>query len=233
MSELTDDEIVAELARIAALSNNAHTRAYLLRNRGYWKRFPIRIWKFADGWRVVAASWPGASGSPDRCDRRNANRGGAGAVRPLFAGNMRWADYMATYSLTSPEALRVSGVITSDAATFVTGDGLVELAVPLDPMSFSPRDRPENLVGYLSPMHPAVKGWSQVEGAAEMPVALSRTGSNYSGRALRWGRAVLSVQSGAGRPGGTADCVWRATGCTSNGASAARPDDRPSIQYWR
>ena len=57
--QLADYEIVAELARIAALSRNAHTRAYVLRNRGYWRRYPIRIWKFADGWRVVAGQGAG------------------------------------------------------------------------------------------------------------------------------------------------------------------------------
>ena len=51
---LTDQQIVAELARVAASADNAHTRAYLLRNRGWWRRYPIRIWRFSDGWRVIA-----------------------------------------------------------------------------------------------------------------------------------------------------------------------------------
>lgn len=55
LAQTDDVRVVAELARIAALSGNAHTRAYVLRNRGVWRRYPVRIWRFADGWRVVAA----------------------------------------------------------------------------------------------------------------------------------------------------------------------------------
>src|SRR5512147_1024131 len=55
LPRLSDQQIVAQFAMVAATSQNAHTRAYLLRNRGWWRRYPIRIWPFADGWRVIAA----------------------------------------------------------------------------------------------------------------------------------------------------------------------------------
>jgi hypothetical protein len=178
---LRDEEIVAELARIAALSGNAHTRAYILRNRGYWRRYPVRIWKFEDGWRVVAAQGEGLR----LVGRRIVAIDGVpiadaqAAVRPLFAGNARWADYMATYSLTSPEALRTSGIIATDTATFTVRDEQGKLTLPLRPLPHAPRDRPEESWWFLSPAHPATAGWQHALAGSALPVALQRVASNY------------------------------------------------------
>lgn len=178
---LDDSHIVAELARIAALSGNAHTRAYVLRNRGYWRRYPVRIWKFADGWRVVAAQGPGLAmlGRKVVAIADTPIELAQVAVRPLFASNDRWADYMATYSLTSPEALRTSGVIPGDSASFVVLDERGSLTVKLDPMAFAPRERPEESWWFLSPAHPGVHGWSHVLSDTAMPVALKNVAANY------------------------------------------------------
>ncbi len=205
LPSLDDNDIVAELARIAALSGNAHTRAYVLRNRGYWRRYPVRIWKFADGWRVVAAQGSGLA----LLGRKVVAIGDTPielaqmAVRPLFASNDRWADYMATYSLTSPEALRTSGVIPEDSASFVVSDESGQLSVQLEPLALPPRDRPEESWWFLSPAHPGASGWSHALAATPLPVALRNVATNYW--AARCANDVLyfqfnRAQDAAGEP---------------------------------
>src|SRR5713101_2827442 len=44
-----DDQIIVEFAKAVALARNAHTRLYLLRNRTELRRYPIRVWWFAEG----------------------------------------------------------------------------------------------------------------------------------------------------------------------------------------
>jgi hypothetical protein len=85
---LDDVQIAAELARIAALAGNAHTRLYVLRNRGHWRRYPLRLWRFADGWRVVAAQGEASTllGGRLTARRRPPGRHGLRRLRPLFAG---------------------------------------------------------------------------------------------------------------------------------------------------
>jgi hypothetical protein len=194
VGQLQDYEIAAELARIAALSRNAHTRAYLLRNRGYWRRYPIRIWKFADGWRVVAAQGAGEA----LIGRKIVAVGGKpmaraeAAVRPLFAGNDRWAGYMASYSLTGPEALRASGLAPSDTVAFDVDDERGRGSVALQPMPFTPRNAPEEAWWFLSPAHPATQGWTHVLGGQPLPLALSGAASSY--RLLDCNAGVLYFQ---------------------------------------
>jgi hypothetical protein len=193
-AQLADFEIAAELARVAALSKNAHTRAYLLRNRGYWRRYPIRIWKFADGWRVIAAQGPGEA----LIGRKIVAVGGVpiaaaqAAVRDLFAGNDRWADYMASYSLTSPEALRAGKVAVSDTVAFSAEDDRGRTSVVLEPMPFVPRDKPEEAWWFLSPAHAATQGWAQALGGRPLPVVLQGAAANY--RLLPCGSGVLYFQ---------------------------------------
>lgn len=160
--ELSEPQIVAELARVAALADNAHTRAYLLRNRGWWRRYPIRIWRFSDGWRVVAVR-PGdealLGGRIIRIGGRPVAEAAA-RVRPLFAGVDNWADYMAAYSLTSPDALLGTGVIAGSGDT----DFEVELAgrrvsrrIAAGPQER--REVPEEAWWFLTPAHAAARGW--------------------------------------------------------------------------
>lgn len=180
-----DSMVTAELARIAALSANAHTRAYLLRNRGYWRRYPIRIWKFADGWRVVAAQGPGER----LLGRKVVAVGGVpvdkvqAAVRPLFAGNDQWADYMASYSLTSPEALAGTGALASPgAAAFTVKDERGRATLMLEPLPHQPRDKPEESWWFLSPAHPASTGWRHVLNGRTLPPVLAGAARNYAFR---------------------------------------------------
>jgi hypothetical protein len=179
--ELRDYEIVAELARIAALSQNAHTRAYVLRNRGYWRRYPIRIWRFADGWRVIAAQGNGSAllGRKITAIDGKPVETAQAAVRPLYAGNDRWSDYMASYTLTSPEALLASGVTSGEATTFVVDDERGRSSVRLEPMVFQPRNVPEESWWFLSPAHPATTGWQHVLAGKVLPPVLNGAAVNY------------------------------------------------------
>lgn len=112
----TGEQIIVELAKAIALSKNAHTRLYILRNRSELRRYPIRVWWFADGLYVVRATPEysellGAKilrigGQPVEQVKR--------AVDPLFAGNASWLNYMSTYTMTSPDVLIGLGLIASD-----------------------------------------------------------------------------------------------------------------------
>lgn len=195
LPDLTDTQIEGELARVAALADNAHTRAYLLRNRGLWRRYPIHIWRFADGWRVIAAR----PGYEALLGGRIVSIGGtpvaaaAAKVRPLFAGVDNWADYMSTYSLTSADALLASDVIqgSGDAVFEVeTVKGRVKLPLPAGPPQS--RQVPEESWWFLSPAHEASQGWVHVLGGQKLPAYLSQPNAWYSLRRCAGG--VLYVQ---------------------------------------
>src|SRR6266478_5547231 len=91
----TDEQIIVELAKAVALSRNAHTRLYILRNRSELRRYPIRVWWFADGLYVVRTT-PEYS---ELLGARLLRIGGRTVdqvkqtVDPLFAGNASWLKY--------------------------------------------------------------------------------------------------------------------------------------------
>ncbi len=130
-----DQEIMVELARAVALSGNAHTRLYLVRNRTEVRRLPIRVWWFKDHLHIVRAM----NGQKDLLGCRVLGVGAIGiaaaaaSVRGIEAGNTSWQRYMSTYFLTSPDILYGVGVIPSpdQVAMAVSCDGrprIVELA---------------------------------------------------------------------------------------------------------
>jgi hypothetical protein len=194
VDHLTDQQIVASLARAAALSDNAHTRAYLLRNRSYWRRYPLRIWKFPEGWYVVAAR---AEGTPLVGGRithiQNVPVEQAfEKVRKLYAGNAAWANYMASYTLTSPDALLGVGLIDSEHAEFSVQIASAARSVRLGPEPLDPRTGPEESWWFLSPQHPAASGWTHVLASRKLPPALASPDVNYS--SARCDRDVLYVR---------------------------------------
>lgn len=109
---LDDSRIVMRMAAAVALSGNAHTRLYLLRNRTELRRLPLRLWWFADGLRVVRATEPHADLLGCRVDRVGGvpARRARAIVSAAFAGNESWTDYKSVYYLTSPEALHGFGI---------------------------------------------------------------------------------------------------------------------------
>jgi hypothetical protein len=194
VDHLSDQQIVASLARAAALSDNAHTRAYLLRNRSYWRRYPLRIWKFPDGWYAVAAR---AQGAPLVGGRITHIQGvpveqAFQKVRPLYAGNSGWASYMSTYTLTSPDALLGVGLIDQESAEFTVQIDGTSRSVPLSAEPLDPRTGPEESWWFLSPQHPAASGWTHVLTSRSLPPALLSPQLNYS--SVRCEREVLYVR---------------------------------------
>ncbi|UOQ68898.1 hypothetical protein [Hymenobacter volaticus] len=116
VEQLSAPQLMMGLARAVALSGNAHTRLYLLRNRSVLRRYPVRLWWFADGLYIVKATPDYAHLLGARVERlagykpADARR----LVAPLFAGNTGWTNYMSTYTLTSPEVLRGLNLIGAD-----------------------------------------------------------------------------------------------------------------------
>jgi hypothetical protein len=109
----TDPELMVDLARAIALSENAHTRLYLVRNRTAVRRLPIRVWWFREGFYVVrtTAEYKDLLGCRvERVDRTNIDVA-AKQVRGIKPGNASWQRYMASYMLTSPEILVGSGIL--------------------------------------------------------------------------------------------------------------------------
>jgi hypothetical protein len=115
-------------------------------------------------------------------------------VRPLFAGNDAWATYMAGYSLTSPDALKASGLAGE-------GDWLVEddqgrrrtvtLHAMASPSPDAPRASPEENWWFLSPNHAASAGWTHALGQGALPTYLSAPETGYL---LRRCEGALYVQ---------------------------------------
>ncbi|HEY7641591.1 MAG TPA: hypothetical protein VH814_17815 [Steroidobacteraceae bacterium] len=182
LDDLTDQQIVASLARAAALSDNAHTRAYLLRNRSYWRRYPIRIWRFSDGWHVVAARAQGTplvGGRITHIQHVPVEQVFA-RVRPLYAGNDGWANYMGSYTLTSPDALLAVGLLDDDVAEFSVQSAATSRSVRLGAEPLDPRTGPEESWWFLSPQHPAASNWTHVLSSRNLPPSLSSPDLHYS-----------------------------------------------------
>jgi hypothetical protein len=110
----TDPEVVVALARAVAISGNAHTRLYLVRNRTEVRRLPVRVWWFADGLYVLRASPEHRDLLGCRVERVGSTDVDAAAarVRGIKAGNASWQRYMSSYLLTSPEILAGAGIGT-------------------------------------------------------------------------------------------------------------------------
>lgn len=202
---LTDQQIVAELARVAALADNAHTRAYLLRNRGWWRRYPIRIWKFNDGWRVIAVR----PGQEPLLGARLISIAGKPvgkaqeAVHSLYGGPPAWASYMATYTLTSPDALLGTGVLTGGGGEVRLGleKGGRRFTANIAPSAEPRRSIPEESWWFLSPAHSAVSGWLHVLAGQPLPAYLDRPDVWYDLRRCSAGLLYLRFNRSEDQPG--------------------------------
>ena len=187
----TDDQIIVEFAKAVALAKNAHTRLYLLRNRSELRRYPIRVWSFADGLYVVRAT-PEYS---DLLGARILRIGGRTvqqvkqAVAPVFAGNASWRSYISAYTMTSPDVLIGLRLIGSD--------GKVEIQFTnrhgrkgkrqLDPLPLRRSDQPTESWWDLCPTRPPDDGsWMSALSldAAHLPLYLQNTERQYWSRYL-------------------------------------------------
>jgi hypothetical protein len=161
VTSLSDETIVAKLATAIAGARNAHTRLYLLRNRGVLRRYPIRVWWFGKDLAIVRAK----PEHEDLVGGRIVTIAGltparaAERVKPLYAGNSSWARYMSTYLLTSPEILRGVDVLRDDTLEVVVETPAKKLrTVRLAPMPLERTDKPTEAWWDLAPTHPGVMG---------------------------------------------------------------------------
>jgi hypothetical protein len=113
VDRLSDAAITVELARAVALSGNAHTRLYLMRNRTEVRRVPLRVWWFRDELRIVRATAEHAALLGCRVTaigQRNVSTV-LRQTQDIKPGNASWQRYMSSYFLTSPDILFGAGVI--------------------------------------------------------------------------------------------------------------------------
>lgn len=157
VAKRSDPEIIVLLARAVALSGNAHTRLYLLHNRTELRRFPIRVWWFADGLYVVKATPEHRALLGCRVQRIGGHdvKQLKEKVTELFAGNDSWKTYMSVYFLTSPEILYGLGVIADmehvNVEAICNGQSVTGRLLPLP---LKRKDRPTEAWWDLSPFAP-------------------------------------------------------------------------------
>ena len=180
----SDNQIIVEFAKAVALAKNAHTRLYLLRNRSELRRYPIRVWWFADGLYVVRTT-PTYSELLGARVLRIAGRSVEQvkqAVAPLFAGNVSWVTYMSAYSMTSPDVLIGLGLIGADGRAEIEftdrqgGRGKRQL----DPLILRRSDQPTESWWDLCPTRPRDDGsWLSALAATGLPLYLQNTERQY------------------------------------------------------
>jgi len=193
--EKSDEQIIVALAKAVALSGNAHTRLYLLRNRSELRRYPIRVWWFADGLYVVRTT-PEYS---ELLGARILRLGGRSvaqlkrAVDPLFAGNASWLKYMSAYTMTSPDVLIGLGLVPGDGKTeveFMSRGGKRERR-QLEPLPLRRSDQPTESWWDLAPTRNRDDGaWVSALSleAARLPLYLRNTQRQYWSQFLPAGR---------------------------------------------
>jgi hypothetical protein len=205
----TDEQIIVELAKAVALSKNAHTRLYLLRNRSELRRYPIRVWWFADGLYVIRAT-------PDYSELLGAKILRIGgrtvdqvkqAVDPIFAGNTAWLKYMNAYTMTSPDVLIGLGLIGSDGKAEIEcknrrGENRKR---QLEPLPLRRSDQPTESWWDLAPARPRDDGaWLSALSlhAARLPLYLHNTERQYWSRTLpQWRLFYIQFDRSADAPG--------------------------------
>ena len=182
---LSDDAIIVQVARIAALAKNAHTRLYILRNRTEVRRMPIRAWWFGKELRVVRAAPEYAQYLGCRIDRVGTLPASTAKARldDLFSGSASWRTYMSGYSLTSSDVLYGAGIIPSaDSVRYQFGDcgtGARTVSIPALPLAKSAK--PIESWWDLAPHYAgASDDWKQLlSGTAALPLYLRHPDTNY------------------------------------------------------
>jgi hypothetical protein len=182
VDRMSDQAITVELARAVALSGNAHTRLYLMRNRTEVRRVPIRVWWFGNELRVLRAVTENADLSGCRItaigrrDVLTAFR----TVQDIKAGNSSWQRYMSTYFLTSPDILFGAGVLPNPnrLPLTVNCDGKVH-RVELTPLPLRRSSAPVEAWWDLAPAYPHVDGLKPALAVEKAPLYLRHPDRNY------------------------------------------------------
>lgn len=180
---LSDPEIMMRMASAVALSGNAHTRLYLLRNRTELRRLPIRVWWFGDGLYVVRATAEYRDLLGCRVDSIAGvdARDARDRVAPAFAGNASWTDYMSAYLLTSPEALygfRITPELES-IELHLSQCRARPFRAEVEPLPLVRRRTPVEAWWDLSPAH-RDDGWTHaLESLGDLPLYLRHPDRHY------------------------------------------------------
>ena len=158
----TDEQIIVELAKAVALARNAHTRLYLLRNRTELRRYPIRVWWFAEGLYVVRTTPEFSSLLGARILQIAGRRVEQvkREVEPLYAGNDSWRTYISAYTMTSPDVLMGLGLISQNGKAEITfiGRNGKKARRELEPLPLRRSDQPTESWWDLCPMRPRNDG---------------------------------------------------------------------------
>jgi hypothetical protein len=185
-AQLTSPQLLVGLAAAVATSGNAHTRLYLLRNRSVLRRYPIRLWWFADGLYIVKTTPEQSALLGAKVERLAGHRPKAlrPRVAPLYAGNAPWQAYMSTYTLSSPEILQGLGLVGADGGLVLevrTRAGK-RLRALLPPLPLTPSRLPLEAWWDLHPGHPG-RGASWVSAlpndSTQLPLYLRRPLRQY------------------------------------------------------
>ncbi|HSE33186.1 MAG TPA: hypothetical protein VLA93_16550, partial [Pyrinomonadaceae bacterium] len=145
---------MVELSRAVALSGNAHTRLYLIRNRTEVRRLPIRVWWFKNELRVVRATQEHSNLLGCRILKIGAMdvREATARVKGIKAGNDQWQRYMSAYYLTSPDLLFGAGVIpNAERVALTTKCGSESRMAQLAPLPLRRTTTPNEAWWDLSP----------------------------------------------------------------------------------
>jgi hypothetical protein len=182
VNQRADADMQVERARAIALSGNAHTRLYLVRNRTEVRRLPVRFWWFRDELRIVRAAERHRALLGCRIlrvgetDIATAFR----RVRDIKAGNASWQRYMSAYFLSSPDILYGARVIDDPERVGLTVacDGEPTL-VELTPLPLKRSSTPVEAWWDLVPSYPHKGGGFATALAADRAPRYLRNTENY------------------------------------------------------
>ena len=127
MPELTDEQILFELARLTVLIGDGHTGIFLPfdRENGF-RRYPIEVFAASDGWLIMAAApeYRGLVGSRiKRIEKMDIESVKSRLVQIMPRDNSYKLDAFFALFLIVPEVLRAAGVATDVDALAITVEG--------------------------------------------------------------------------------------------------------------
>ena len=196
INRLSDQAVIVALARAVAISGNAHTRLYLMRNRTEVRRVPLRVWWFGNELRIIRA----ANTNIDLLGCRIINIGHWNVtaafekVQGIKAGNASWQRYMSAYFLTSPDILFGAGVLTNpDKLPLSVNCGGKIRRLTLAPLPLRRSTAPVEAWWDLAPSYPHTDGLISALEAEKAPLYLQHPDRNYWSEYLEE-PAVIYVQ---------------------------------------
>lgn len=179
----TEEQIIVELSRAVAQTDNAHTRLYLLRNRTELRRYPVRLWWFSDGLYVVKTTSSYRDLLACRVSRIGQHEPPTvrRQVAELFAGNESWTDYKSVYYMTSPEILRGLGLISNmEKAEWTFQCQSKSITRELTPLPLARKEKPTEAWWDLTPEWKADNdSWVHSLDSREAPLYLRRPEQHY------------------------------------------------------